>query len=102
MTNIKNRKRRSISKVTVALTIILVFTFFLLINTFGNFNAYGDGETELIKVTVEAGDSLWAIADRYTPQDSDLRETISLIRSINHLDSEMLMVGDIISVPKVY
>ncbi|MBN2796498.1 MAG: LysM peptidoglycan-binding domain-containing protein [Clostridia bacterium] len=95
-------KRKSFNNVTLGLTIILILTFFMLINTFGNLNAYGDGEQEFITVQVKAGDSLWSIADAYTPDHRDLRETMSIIRRYNHLNSDNLMVGDQLEVPKIY
>lgn len=94
--------KRSFNNVTIGLTLILIITFFMLITTFGNMNAYGDGEQEFITVYVQSGDSLWSIADDYTPEHRDLRETMSIIRKYNHLESDDLRVGDKLEVPKVY
>lgn len=104
MMNAKTAKntKKSVNMVTVALTVLFIFAFFILINTFGNLNAYGDGEQEFVTITVSAGDTLWSIAERVTPEHRDLRDTISIIRKHNELHSDLLMVGDTLSVPVVY
>jgi hypothetical protein len=36
-------------------------------------------------VTVEAGDTLWDLADRYAPEGSDPRAYIDQVMTLNHL-----------------
>ena len=48
---------------------------------------------------VQPGDTLWEIADTYTPDTEDIRNTITLIRDLNGMASSMLIVGDVIDVP---
>lgn len=94
--------RRKTNRITLALTFIFIISFLLLLSTFGNVNAYGDGETEFMTITVEAGDSLWSIAEANTPEHIDLRETMSLIVKYNELKSELILIGDQLQVPKLY
>lgn len=99
------RRRKSIEDinyVTLILTIILVVSFIYLLGTFGNTTVYGDGETEFTYVTVVSGDSIWTIAQDYTPSNRDLRETVSLIRRYNDVKGDMLYIGDELRVPKMY
>ncbi len=48
---------------------------------------------------VRPGDSLWSIAEHYTPATGDVRKTVALVRSANEGLSNFLMVGDVIKVP---
>ena len=48
---------------------------------------------------VQPGDTLWSIAELYTPVTGDVRVTVSLIRSANGAASSLLVVGDVIEVP---
>lgn len=100
----KKRKKRvsSFNYLTVLLTIILVITFIFMISAFGFSNVYGDGETEYVYITVEAGDTVWSIAENNTPSNEDLRETISLIKKHNDLDKEILSIGEVVKIPKRY
>lgn len=47
---------------------------------------------------VQPGDTLWSIAELYTPVTGDVRAAVSLIRSANGT-SGLLVVGDVIEVP---
>ena len=49
-------------------------------------------------VTVEAGETLWAIAAEVAPT-ADRRETIALIRELNALSSSVVRTGQQIAVP---
>ncbi len=48
---------------------------------------------------VEAGDSLWSIASEQHP-DRDVRETVSLIRSINGIDGSLIYPGQVLELPR--
>lgn len=52
------------------------------------------------QVTVHKGDSLWAIAGRWTEKDEDVREVIYRIEQENKMtDSDILQPGQKIIVP---
>lgn len=105
MTNVNSinrRRRRKGNKVSLALTIMFIITFIFLLMSLGNMDSYGDGEVEYIKVTVEAGESLWSIAEKFTPGHRDLRETMYDIIDHNELVSQTIHPGQVIEVPRVY
>lgn len=52
----------------------------------------------MARVTVQDGDSLWAIAQRSAP-DSDTREVVSQIRNVNGLSSSLIQPGQVLLVP---
>ena len=49
-------------------------------------------------VTVQDGDSLWAIAQRLAPQ-ADTREVVSQMRDVNGLSSSLIQPGQVLLVP---
>ena len=60
--------------------------------------AEGGAQGGYATVTVEPGDTLWAIAsDRYP--GSDVRAKVWQIEQVNHLQGETLRPGDTIQVP---
>ena len=53
-------------------------------------------------VRVVAGDTLWSIASRETPESMDVREMIHTIKEINHIgDASALKPGAAVEVPTV-
>lgn len=51
------------------------------------------------KVTVAHGDTLWAIAGKYTQEDEDIREVVFRICEENNLADREIQPGQIIRVP---
>ena len=51
-----------------------------------------------MRVTVEQGDSLWAIARRIAPR-TDPREAVVAIRELNGLASNLIQPGQVLLVP---
>ncbi len=49
--------------------------------------------------TVHAGDSLWEIADEYTPEGRDVRNTIEAIKRLNHLGGSVIQPGQVLEIP---
>ncbi len=54
---------------------------------------------EVCEVTVHEGDSVWTIADDYTDDTEDVRETVHIIKKINGMDNVMVYPGEVIYVP---
>lgn len=49
--------------------------------------------------TVQPGDTLWSYAESITPQGGDVRDTVSKLAELNHLDDESLETGQRLLVP---
>ena len=76
------------------LTMLLVFLF-----TF-TANAFNKPQEKFTEVIVHKDDTLWAIAERITPNNGDIRDTVYNIRKINHLSSPVLHPGQRILIPR--
>ena len=59
--------------------------------------AAGQQETE--SVLVAPGDTLWEIADRFSPESVDLREVVQELVQLNRLESKVLRPGQVLQVP---
>ena len=44
-------------------------------------------------VSVAPGDSLWSLAEKYAPEETDIRDYIELLRELNGLRNETLRAG---------
>ncbi len=62
-------------------------------------NVSGYHKQEYISVTVNSGDTLWSIAERYCDDNHDIRKYIYEIKDINNMDSGFLMADSSILVP---
>ena len=79
---IHNRKKL----VGICLLFILVFTFCTL--CFGGVGASAGEKPRTAyytTVTVQPGDSLWSLAERYAPAYSDLQDYVDQLRNINRI-----------------
>ncbi len=55
---------------------------------------YAAGPTHRVTVTVKGGESLWNIADRFTPSGESTQETIDRIMETNHLVGPTIVPGE--------
>ena len=84
----------------VVLALLLGLGFGLLLVATAPATATSDpGSTAIAdRVTVQPGDTLWAIAERVRP-DADPRATVDRIRDMNGLDSGVAQAGQVLLVP---
>lgn len=54
---------------------------------------------QVVTVQVEAGDSLWKLADKYDNNSMDLRQYIYIIQRFNKLENTVLLPGQKIMIP---
>jgi len=54
---------------------------------------------EVEEVSIHDGDTLWSIADKYTDDKEDVRETVHIIKKINGMDDVIVYPGEVIYVP---
>jgi LysM repeat protein len=80
--------------------ILFIFiTLFITSTLIYTVSVSGFSERKYISVTVNAGDSLWSIAEKYSG-DSDIRKFIYEIKKINHMKSGDLYADSTILVPE--
>jgi LysM repeat protein len=77
--------------------IFLVITLFAFLP--GEVMAGNLDEATYDQYTVNAGDTLWHIARRISPDHVDVRDTVHLIKRANHLDSSLIQPGQELIVP---
>jgi len=52
-----------------------------------------------IKVCVEKGDTLWDIAKRSLPKNTDIRDYIQEIKAVNQLETSFIKEGEVLEIP---
>jgi len=61
---------------------------------------YAAGPQRFAHVTVQSGDSLWTIADRYTVDGGSVQDTIDRISAANNLTDSTIVPGQRLTVPR--
>ncbi|MDE0233203.1 MAG: LysM peptidoglycan-binding domain-containing protein [bacterium] len=57
------------------------------------------GQHEIESVVVAPGETLWEIADRFSPESMDLRLVVQELVDLNRLESKVLRPGQVLQVP---
>jgi len=57
------------------------------------------GQQEMEVVVVSPGETLWEIADRFSPESVDLRVVVRELVELNRLESKVLRPGQVLQVP---
>jgi len=84
-------KAKFITSIVISLTIIFTLVFAT--------SVYGYKQPQYITLTVEKGDTLWDIAQKYCT-DSDIRKSVYEIKSLNKLSSSRIVEGDMLRIPQ--
>ena len=82
------------------LTVICVLVCFVISGVFNRSCAKEKRDMRYTVVTVEEGDTLWAIAKEYGRQDVDIREAVYEICSFNGIKAADLRPGQVLKVPQ--
>lgn len=96
-----NRLRQTNKKRQLKSSKIGLLTFaalFFLITVF-NMLAQGDQISDFEIITVQKGDSLWSIAQKYNHDQKDIRKLIFQIRRLNNLEQALIFEGQKIKIP---
>lgn len=56
-------------------------------------------QQDMEAVVVSRGDTLWEIADRFSPDSADLRVVVRELVELNELESKVLRPGQVLQVP---
>jgi len=70
---------------------------FIIVAIF-NISIAKSNEVETMAYTVNKGDTLWAIARKYTSKDKDIRQTIYEIEKLNNLKNATIYPGQTIQI----
>ena len=87
----KQRARRN----RILLVFTIVFALFCI-------TAYAWGDEKKVtyeEVIVNQGDTLWSIANQYTPASKDVRKTVHAIKKTNDCRDNVLYPGDVLLIP---
>lgn len=72
-----------------------VLAVFLLLTSAGA----GEPDQPTATHVVKAGETLWAIADSFAPEGSDLRRAVDAIIELNQLDGATIHPGQTLQIP---
>jgi hypothetical protein len=93
--------RRGRGVLIVLASVPLVVGLIFMVNAGGAAATDSGAPTHFGYVTVEAGQSLWAIAEKVAP-NADPREVIADIVSLNQLEGGVVSPGERIAIPAQY
>ena len=82
----------------VVLTTVILVAVLLLATAVSADLVAGEYETYEAHLVV-TGDTLWEIAEAYTPAGEDVRTTIFNIREANDLDGSVILPGQVLRIP---
>ena len=91
-------RSRLFTSLFVAMCLIAVtFTF----NTIVGFNdAHADKQQHYIEYNVSVGETLWDIAEMYADEDTDIRQAVFEICSLNDMSASDLQAGQTLLIPE--
>ncbi len=90
------RKKFSLMPVIALATLSLM----VALPTLSSMHLYAASTENFATVTVQPGETLWAIAASHTANDGDVQETIDKISSVNHLGSTSVLPGQHLRIPQ--
>ena len=98
-----NRRTRVRVKSKFRFITFLVITFGLMVGAFGfaagTYESTASVTTDYATYAVEAGDTLWDIAEQVNDSDTDTRKVIHAICQINEIHADDLQPGMVLVVP---
>ena len=68
--------------------------------TLSSMHLYAAGSEQFVTMTVQPGDSLWAIAARHVAADGSVQDAVDRIAAANHLQNSAVVPGQQLKIPK--
>ncbi|MCD8390602.1 MAG: LysM peptidoglycan-binding domain-containing protein [Firmicutes bacterium] len=98
---IYRKRQRAMKRKTMLKTALLfaaaLITALISINAIST--AFAKNAEEGITVTVSSGDTLWGIAQKYNPENKDIRSVINKILRANGMTDSNIRAGDTLVIP---
>ena len=102
-------KRRFFIFITLVFAVIIIIALSVLSNNVVHssiykieYNEIEYNEIEYNEIEVVAGDTLWGIAAKYLPENTDIRKLVYEIKKFNKMDNYYIYPGNIIKIPVQY
>lgn len=93
-------KKRQFTKAALLAFSVIALVLLVTMASLNRVSGQTDKTKTVTSVCIQAGDSLWSIAEAYyTEECGDFREYISEIRRTNHLPNNDLTAGNYLLVP---
>ena len=96
-----NKKYRIKSKVrfTLFLTIAMLFVFTLVGTISGLNNSESLTKDSYTEIRVQTGDTLWDLAEKFGPDNKDIREVVYQICEVNDISADSIFPGQTLLIP---
>jgi hypothetical protein len=100
MVDMKKKYRiKSKLRFTLFMTLAILIIFSAAGTFIGAYNAESLTKMTYSEILVESGDTLWELADKFGPDDKDLREVVFEICRINEISPDSIYPGQKIRIP---
>ncbi|MBQ9885835.1 MAG: LysM peptidoglycan-binding domain-containing protein [Lachnospiraceae bacterium] len=95
----RNSKHHSIFNLftVFVLTAAIICSIGFVVSAKSNKSSY-DADSYYQSIRIEAGDTLWTIAEEYCPSSHDIHDYIETVKSINDIKNNTIKAGDYIIV----
>jgi uncharacterized membrane protein YvbJ len=100
--NSKRKKKYVIvnqTRFVIASVITLILLSIIMSYITGTLTSNAESETEIIKITIREGDTLWKIASQYNYYDEDIRAVVHRIKAYNQLESANIYPQQVVMIP---
>lgn len=94
----QRRKQRKKMR-TIALGLLVIVIIIAILGFIKPDKIEASEPVKVVAVQIEAGDSLWELADKYDNNTMDLRKYIYIIERFNKLENSVLQPGQTIMIP---
>lgn len=91
--------KRTIRFFAAVITLVVILSFSILFQVNAVSGNSIDEVKEPVRIVVEQGDTLWAIASAHLPKGKNVRSYIEIIKRHNRLDSSLLKEGQLLVLP---